>query len=168
MVWFLFDVVFESDSLVGIVASGWYSIGLLFNGGEWRWNLSGSLTNESFTNWAEGHPRDDMFCAYMDFDNAGRWISVYGHQFTQVLPLCEKFAPKTESTTNTVITTTTTTTTTTTDHVQNKNDTECNLPWLQILHNCYLKGRQAGSWEEGRSFCLDRGGFLIEVFCLDF
>ena len=143
-------------------SGGWYSIGLVFNGGEWRWHLSGSLTNQS--EWADGHPKDDMRFAYMDFNDGGRWVSIYGHITTQVLPFCEKLADV--STTKAVITVTTTT-----EHRQIITDPECRWPWVQILKSCYLMrwetsnatGWEALSWEDGRSFCLERGGYLLEV-----
>ena len=148
--------------LVGNTSGGWYSIGLLFNGGEWRWHLSGSLTNQS--EWADGHPKDDMRFAYMDFNDGGRWVSIYGHITTQVLPFCEKLAD--ESTTKAVITVTPTT-----EHRQIITDPECRWPWVQILKSCYLMrwetsnatGWEASSWEDGRSFCLESGGYLLEV-----
>ena len=147
--------------LAGITASGWYSIGLLFVGGEWRWNLSGSLTNESFINWKDGHPKDDMRFAYMDFNNDGQWVSVYGGITTQVLPFCEKsMTTMTKSTTKAVITTTTTTST---EHVLNITDSECLWPWVQILDSCYLMGWEASSRDDGRRFCVERGGYLMEV-----
>ena len=120
--------------------------------------MSGLLTNQS--SWADGHPKDNMRFAYMDFNNGGRWVSIYGHISTQVLPFCEKsMTTMTKSTTKAVITTTTTST----EHVLNITDSECLWPWVQILDSCYLKGWEASSWENGRRFCLERGGYLMEV-----
>ena len=76
-----------------------------------------------------------------------------------VLHFCEKLAD--ESTTVTI----------TTEHRQIITDPECRWPWVQILNSCYLMrwetsnatGWEASSWEAGRSFCLDRGGYLLEV-----
>ena len=149
-------------SLADSTSGGWYSIGLLLVGGEWRWHLSGSLTNKS--SWADGHPKDNMRFAYMDFNNGGRWVSIYGHISTQVLPFCEKLSYK--STTKAVMTVTTTT-----EHRQIITDTECRWPWVQILKSCYLMRwkasnitwTEASSWEAGRRFCLDRGGYMLEV-----
>ena len=148
------NLIQNDTNILGCIADGWYSMGLLFYGGEWRWNLSGLLTNESFTAWDDGHPRDNMLFALMDFNNAGRWVS--HHSSTNVLPLCEKLAAITKPVTNAAITTTT-------DHAQNPDDAECRLPWVQILNGCYLIGWEASSWLDGRSFCLDRGGYLLQV-----
>ena len=122
--------------------------------------MSGSLTNVSFTAWEDGHPSDKMFSAFLGIQNAvGLWYSYSSNG--KFLPLCEKFAVVTTPTTKAVVTTTTSKTTT--YHAQNPNDTECRLPWVQILNGCYLIGWEASSWEAGRSFCLDRGGYLLQV-----
>ena len=120
-----------------------------------RWDRAGVLTNESFNDWAAGHPRDGMKIAVMDFSNMGRWFSSLAYP---CLPFCEKSQETTPSTTQFAISTSTT------DQVQNTLGNGCASPWVQLSDSCYLEAlEEVGSWFDGEKFCHDQGGYLLEV-----
>ena len=41
-------------------------------------------------------------------------------------------------------------------------DFGCTLPWVKINDSCYCNG-PAGTWQEGRDFCFDKSGYLVEI-----
>ena len=121
-----------------------------------RWDRAGVLTNESFNDWAAGHPEDGMKIAVMDFSNMGRWFSSLAFP---CLPFCEKLQETTPPTTKSPGSTSTTT-----DQVQNTLGNRCASPWVQLSDSCYLEALEdVGSWFDGEKFCHDQGGYLLEV-----
>ena len=41
-------------------------------------------------------------------------------------------------------------------------DFGCTLPWVKINESCYCDG-PAESWQEGRDFCFNKSGYLVEI-----
>ena len=124
-------------------------MGMSYSNGEWSWNNAGSLTNESFENWAEGHPHAGMKIAFMVFSDGAQWQS---STFYPGVPICEKNQDKTVPTTQPAKST-------------NILDKGCSPPWVQIYDGCYQipKAEFAGFWDHGEKFCHEQGGYLVEI-----
>ena len=114
-------------------------MGLSYSDGEWKWNNAGSLTNESFHNWADGQPNVGNI-AYLVFSEGGQWASSY--EYNTGVPICEKLKPTCTP------------------------PTPCTPPWIQIsscqISGCYQTPR-AGSWYNGEEICQELGGYLVEI-----
>ena len=46
--------------------------------------------------------------------------------------------------------------------LQDRSDFGCTLPWVKINESCYCNG-PAGTWQEGRDFCFNKNGYLVEI-----
>ena len=109
-------------------------MGLSYSDGEWKWNNAGSLTNESFHYWADGHPYAGKI-ASMDFDEGGQWLS---SSYSNGVPICEKLKGDKGCTP---------------PWIQISS-------WQNS--GCYQIPR-AGSWYNGAEICQDLGGYLVEI-----
>ena len=46
--------------------------------------------------------------------------------------------------------------------LQDPSDFGCTLPWMKHNDSCYCDG-PAGTWQEGRDFCFNKSGYLVEI-----